>query len=61
MTGVELKLISDIDMYLFVEKGMKGGISYICQRQANSKYMKSYDDSKTSKYTTYLDTNNLYG
>ena len=29
MTEIELKLISDIDMYLFVEKGMRGGISYI--------------------------------
>ena len=29
MTGVELELISDINLYLFVEKGMRGGISYI--------------------------------
>ena len=28
MTDVELELILDIDMYLFVEKGMRGGISY---------------------------------
>ena len=32
MTEIELELISDIDMYLFVEKGMRGGISYIAQR-----------------------------
>ena len=31
MTGVELKLISEIDLYLFVEKGMRGGISYIAK------------------------------
>ena len=29
MAGIQLELISDIDMYLFVEKGMRGGISYI--------------------------------
>ena len=29
MTGVELELISDINLYLFLEKGMRGGISYI--------------------------------
>ena len=32
MTGIELELISDIDMYLFVEKGMREGISYITKR-----------------------------
>ena len=34
MTGVELKLISDINMHLFIEKGIKGGISYICKRHS---------------------------
>ena len=29
MTGIKLELISDVDMYLFIEKGMRGGISYI--------------------------------
>ena len=39
MTDVELELISDTGMDLFVEKGMKGGISYIAKRysQANNK------------------------
>ena len=50
-------------MYLFVEKGMTGGISYIVKRfsKANNKYIKSYDNSKPRKYITYLDANNLYG
>ena len=49
-------------MYLLVEKEMREGISYIAKRfsKANNKYMKSYDNSKTSKYITYLDANNLY-
>ena len=52
MTGMELELISDIDMDLFIEKGMKGGISYIPKRfsKANNKYMQFYDDKKPSKY-----------
>ena len=33
MTGIELEVISDIDMHLFIEKGMRGGISYIVKRQ----------------------------
>ena len=63
ITGVELELISDIEMYLFVEKGMRGGITYIAKRysKAINKYMKSYDNSKPSKYITYLDASILYG
>ena len=43
MTGVKSKKISDIDMYLFLEKGLRGGISYIAKRygRANNRYMKS--------------------
>ena len=63
MTGIELDLISDIDMHLFIEKGMRGGISYIAKRhwKVNDKYMECYDSSKESIYITYLDANNLYG
>ena len=40
MTNVELELISDADMYLFFEKGMRGGVTYICKRynEAKKKY-----------------------
>ena len=63
MTGVKLDLISDIDRYLFVEKSMKGGLSYIAQRysKVNNKYMKLYDKSNPSKYIIDLDANNLHG
>ena len=63
MTGTKLEKISDIDMYLFIEKGLKGGISCIAKRysEANNKYMKNYDPKKPSKFITYLDINNLYG
>ena len=63
MTKIELELISDIDMHLFIDIGKRGGISYITKRysKANNKYMESCDSSKESKYITYLDRNNLYG
>ena len=62
MAGIELELISDIYMYLFLKKVMRGGISYISKRhsKANNKYMQSYDKKKPSKYITYLNAINLY-
>ena len=50
-------------MYLFIEKGLRGGTFYIAKRysKANNKYMKNYDPKKPSKFLTYLDINNLYG
>ena len=62
MTGVKLEKISDIDKYLFIEKGLRG-ISYIAKRyaKANNKYMNDYDPKKQSTFISYLDTNNLYG
>ena len=63
MTGIELEKISDMDKYLFTEKGLRGGISYISKRypKANNKYMNDYDSKNPSKFITYLDMNHLYG
>ena len=63
MTGVKLEKISNIDKYLFIEKGLRGGISYIAKKyaKANNKYMNDYDPKKQSTFISYLDMNNLYG
>ena len=63
MTGMKLEKISDIDMYLFIDKGIRGGVSYIAKRhaKANDKHTRDYDPKKASTFITYLDTNNLYG
>ena len=58
-----IELLTDYDMLLMFEKGVRGGISQICHRysEANNKYMKNYDKTKDDIYLLYLDANNLYG
>ena len=48
---------------MFIEKRLRGGISYIAKRyaKANDKYTKNYDPKKPSTFVTYLDMNNLHG
>ena len=62
-TGVELELLTDYDMLLMIEEGIRGGICHAVHRyaKANNEYMKNYDKSKDSSYIQYLYTNNLYG
>ena len=65
-TGVKLELLTDIDMLLMVEKGIRGGICHAIHRfaKANNKYMKNYDKNIESSYLMSLicmDANNLYG
>ena len=63
MTNIKLELMTDIDMFQFIEKGMRDAVSYIANQygNANNKYMKEYDEKAPSKYIIYLDANNLYG
>ena len=61
-TNVELELLTDYDMLLMVEEGIRGGICHAIQRyaKANNKYMNDYDRKMKSSYIQYLDANNLY-
>ena len=64
MSGVRLHLmILNVDTYLFIKKGMRGGISYIAKRycRANNEFVKGYDSSLEKSFITYWDVNNLYG
>jgi hypothetical protein len=63
MTDVELELLTDPDMYLFVEEGLRGGISMISNRfsNANNSYVPDYDPTQENSYVMYFDANNLYG
>lgn len=63
ITGVEIELFKDYEMLMFVEKGIRGGISQCSHRygRANNKYMPDFDPSKPSEFLFYVDANNLYG
>ena len=52
MTGINLDKITGIDIYLLLEKGMRGGVSYSSKR---------YSKSDENTEILYLDFNNLYG
>ena len=62
-TGVKLELLTDYDMLLMVEKGIRGGICQATHRyaKANNKYLKNYNKSIESSYLAFLEANNLYG
>ena len=64
VTDVSLELLSDVDMLLMIEEGIRGGVSMISNRyaKANNKYMgESFIDTMISIYIAYFGSNNLYG
>ena len=60
---VKLELLTDIDMPMIVEKGIRGGICHAIHKypKANNKYMKNYDKDMELPYLKYLGAKNLYG
>ena len=60
---IKLETIGGIDIYLFIEKGLRRANSYIAEIYAktNNKYMKDYDPKRMSKFIMCLGMNNLYG
>ena len=62
-TRVSLELLTDSNMYLFIEKGLRGGISMVSHRHAtaNNPQMEDFNPEQPTSYLMYLDSNNLYG
>jgi hypothetical protein len=57
-TKIKIDLLTDIDMILFFEQNLRGGLSYIAERQCSSSINHTHN-IKTEAY--YIDANNLYG
>ena len=62
-TEVNLELLTDNDMLLIVEEGIRGGICQAIYRfaKANNKYMNNYDKSIILSFLMYLDAHNFHG
>ena len=61
-TDIRLELLTDYQMLLIIEEGIRGGMCESTHRyaKANNRYIKIYDKKIESSYLTYLDSNNLY-
>ena len=62
-TDLKLELLTDVDMLLMVEKGIRGGICHAILRyaKANNKYTKDHNKDEEESCLQYEDANNLYG
>ena len=63
-TGIRLELLTEPDMLLMFERGIRGGITQAVHKYAaaNNPYMgEKFDPNKDTTYLQYLDANNLYG
>ena len=61
--NIKLELLTDYDMLLMVEEGIRSGICHSVHRhaKANNKYMENYNENEELSYIQCLDVNNLYG
>ena len=64
-TGIKLELITDLDMYTFIEENLRGGVTTINHRffKANNNYLDAdeFDPSQPTSFIHYIDVNQLYG
>ena len=62
-TNVKLEIPLDVNMHIFFDRGLRGGISMVAEHfaRANNKYMEDFDSSSQQSFIQLVDANNLYG
>ena len=63
MSGERIKLFDDFDMHLFIDSGIRGGLTQASLKfaKANNPYIPdSFDPSQPTSYISYVDANGLY-
>ena len=62
-TKIELELLTDSKQILYIESGLRGGLSQVSLRYgcANNKFIPNYNKDLEDSYIIYFDVNNLYG
>ena len=55
-TGIELELLTYMDMHWFIERGMRGSISMVSKQQAkaNNPLVEGYDPAELTNYITFI-------
>ena len=61
-TKIKLRLITNQEMLLLIEQGIKGGLTQVTKKHCvvNNEYLQDYDKNKDSTFLQYLDLNSLY-
>ncbi len=61
--GQPINFVTDLDMYMMFERGIRGGVSQISHIYAktNNPYLEGYDASEPISYIMYVDANNIFG
>lgn len=63
LTRAKIQLFSDVDMFNFISKGVRGGLTNSVTKyaEANNRFMENFDPAKEISYIHYFDYVNLYG
>jgi len=61
MTGESIDLITDLEMYTFFERGIRGGMTFVNKHLVRKETIPYIFHKKLTQHLAYIDQNNLYG
>ena len=60
MTGERIHLLTDLEMYTFFERGIRGGMTFVNKHLVRSENI-IHNNTELTQHLAYIDQNNLYG